>query len=152
MNVSRLQDLFDQAIALHQQDDLAGAERLYQQVLLMEPASFGPRHMLGVIRFQQGRNAEAIDLIAAALRQNPQVAAAWVNLGNVQAARAAERRAAYRGALAPSPGDAILNALAGVAWARDAGTRHWTHGPVADGAARHIARHRAATCCADETL
>jgi tetratricopeptide (TPR) repeat protein len=121
MNGSRatLQDLFDQAIALHQQGELAGAERLYQQVLLMEPASFGPRHMLGVIRFQQGRNAEAIDLIAAALRQNPQVAAAWVNLGNVQAAagRPEEAAGSYRKALALSPGDAaILHALAGSAW------------------------------------
>src|SRR5580704_8318333 len=119
MNSSRatLQELFDQAIALHQGGDLAGAERLYQQVLLMEPASFAPRHMLGVIRFQQGRNAEAIDLIAAALKQNPQVAAAWVNLGNVQAAagRPEEAAGSYRKALALSPGDsAILNALAGI--------------------------------------
>jgi tetratricopeptide (TPR) repeat protein len=119
MSYSRLQDLFDQAVALHQQGELAGAERLYQQVLLMEPASFAPRHMLGVIRFQQGRNAEAIDLIAAALKLNPQVAAAWVNLGNVQAAagRPEEAMASYRKALALAPGDAaILNALAGIAW------------------------------------
>ncbi|HWX88658.1 MAG TPA: tetratricopeptide repeat protein, partial [Rhizomicrobium sp.] len=121
MNSSRatLQDLFDQAIALHQQGELAGAERLYQQVLLMEPASFAPRHMLGVVRFQQGRNAEAIELIAAALKLNPQVAAAWVNLGNVQAAagRPEEAVASYRRALVLSPGDAtVLNALAGTAW------------------------------------
>jgi len=121
MNASRatLQDLFDQAIALRQRGELAGAERLYQQVLLMEPASFAPRHMLGVIRFQQGRNAEAIDLITAALQQNPQVAAAWVNLGNVQAAagRPEDAAASYRKALALSPGDAaILNALASIAW------------------------------------
>ena len=70
-----LQELFDQAIARHQGGDLAGAERLYQQVLLMEPNSFAPRHMLGVIRFQQGRAAEAIDLITGALKLNPQVAA-----------------------------------------------------------------------------
>ncbi|HMH64399.1 MAG TPA: tetratricopeptide repeat protein [Rhizomicrobium sp.] len=121
MNASRatLQDLFDQAIALHQQGDVAGAERLYQQGLLMEPASFAPRHMLGVIRAQQGRHAEAIDLISAALKLNPQVAAAWVNLGNVQAAagRPEEAVASYRKALALSPGDAsILNGLAGLSW------------------------------------
>jgi hypothetical protein len=29
MDHTRLQDLFDQAIALHQRSDLAGAERLY---------------------------------------------------------------------------------------------------------------------------
>ncbi len=119
MSPSRLQDLFDQAIALHQQGDLAGAERLYQQVLLLEPASFAPRHMLGVIRAQQGRNAEAIDLIAAALKQNPQVADAWINLGNVQAAagRPEEAAASYRKALALAPGHAVvLGALATIAW------------------------------------
>ena len=116
---SALQDLFDQAITLHQQGDLAGAERLYQKALLMEPASFGPRHMLGVIRAQQGRHAEAIDLIAAALKLNPQIAAAWINLANVQAeaGRPEEAVASYRKALALSPGDAsVLKALAGLSW------------------------------------
>jgi cytochrome c-type biogenesis protein CcmH/NrfG len=56
---------------------LAEAERIYQRVLLMESASFASRHMLGVIRFQQGRNPEAIGLITAALKLNPQAAAAW---------------------------------------------------------------------------
>jgi tetratricopeptide (TPR) repeat protein len=119
MDHTRLQDLFDQAIALHQRGDLAGAERLYQQILLMEPASFAPRHMLGVIRAQQGRNTDAIDLITAALKLNPQIAAAWINLGNVQAVagRPEEAAAGYRKALVLSPGDAAaLNALAGVCW------------------------------------
>jgi tetratricopeptide (TPR) repeat protein len=119
MDHARLQDLFDQAIALHQQGDLAGAERLYQQALLMEPNSFAPRHMLGVIRFQQGRNTDAIDLITAALKLNPQVAAAWINLGNVQvvAGRPEEAAASYRRAVALSSGDVTaLSALAGVCW------------------------------------
>ncbi len=110
-----LQELFDQAIALHQGGNLAGAERLYQQALLMEPNSFAPRHMLGVIRFQQGRGSEAIDLIMGALKLNPQVAAAWINLGHVQAAsgRTEEAVASYRKALVLAPGNtAVLNALA----------------------------------------
>ena len=110
-----LQELFDQAITLHQAGDLAGAERLYQQLLLMEPNSFAPRHMLGVIRFQQGRSAEAIDLINGALRLNPQVASAWINLGHAQSAsgRTEEAVASYRRALALAPGNiAVLNALA----------------------------------------
>jgi tetratricopeptide (TPR) repeat protein len=127
MSFSRaaLQDLFDQAIGLHQQGDLAGAERLYQQALLMEPASFGPRHMLGVIRAQQGRHADAIDLIAAALKLNPQIAAAWINLGNIQAeaGRPEEAVASYRRALALAPGDtSILKALAGLSW--NLGAKH----------------------------
>jgi tetratricopeptide (TPR) repeat protein len=112
-----LQELFDQAIALHQQGDLPRAERLYQRILLTEPASFGPRHMLGVIRFQQGRSAEAIELIAAALKLNPQVADAWINLGNVQlaAGRPEEAVASYRKAVALGEAG-ILIPLAGALW------------------------------------
>ena len=116
MSSPRLQELFDQAITLHQGGDLGGAERLYQQALLMEPNSFGPRHMLGVIRFKQGRSSEAIDLIAAALRLNPRVPSAWTNLGHVQAAsgRAEDAVASYRNALQLAPGAGpVLSALAG---------------------------------------
>ncbi len=119
MNLPRpaLQELFDQAITLHQGGNLAAAERLYHQVLAMEPASFAPRHMLGVIRFQQGQHLQAIDLITAALKLNPQVAEAWINLGHVQtgAGRPEEAVASYRRALTLSPGEfAALNALSGV--------------------------------------
>jgi Tfp pilus assembly protein PilF len=109
MSVSRdrLQDLFDQAITLHQRGDVAGAERLYQQGLLLEPASFAPRHMLGVIRFQQGRHDDAIELITAALKQNPAVPDAWSNLGHVQSASGRREEAAdsYGRALALAPGN-----------------------------------------------
>lgn len=105
-----LQDLFDQAIALHQQGDLAGAERLYQRALVLEPKSFAPRHMLGVIRFQQGLHDEAVALIQGALALNPEVADAWINLGHVQSAagRPGEAAAAYERALALQPGNAGL--------------------------------------------
>src|SRR5580658_2385701 len=113
--MTSLQELFDRAITLHQGGNLVAAERLYQQALLMEPNSFAPRHMLGVIRFQQGRSLEAIDLITAALKLNPQIPAAWVNLGHVQAAsaRPEEAVASYRKALQLAPAQAlVLNALA----------------------------------------
>src|SRR5215469_12873533 len=110
-----LQELFDQAIALHQGGNLADAERLYQQVLLTEPNSFGARHMLGVIRFQQGRKSDAIDFITGAVKLNPRVPAAWVNLGHVQAAAGHSEHAvaSYRKALELAPGNiAVLNAMA----------------------------------------
>ncbi len=81
----------------------------------MEPNSFAPRHMLGVIRFQQGRSLEAIDLITAALKLNAQVPDAWTNLGHVQAAsaRPEEAVASYRRALQLAPAETpVLNALA----------------------------------------
>jgi tetratricopeptide (TPR) repeat protein len=121
MNIPRaaLQDLFDRAISLHQGGDLAGAEKLYRQAQLMEPVSFAPHHMLGVIRFQQGRYPEAIELIGAALKLNPQAVEAWINLGHAQAVagRPAEAAVSYRKALALAPREpAVLNALAGVLW------------------------------------
>lgn len=110
MSRETLQRLFDQAIGLHQQGALADAERLYTQVLAIEPASFGPRHMLGVIRAQQGRGAEAVALIGSALELNPGVAPAWINHGNVLAAmgRLDEAAASYSQALALTPGDGAL--------------------------------------------
>jgi tetratricopeptide (TPR) repeat protein len=117
--MTTLQDLFDQAIALHQRGDLGAAERLYQRVLLLEPSSFAPRHMLGVIRYQQGQHLQAIELITQALKSNPRVAAAWINLGNVQSAagRPEEAVSSYRRALALTPGDpSVLNALAALLW------------------------------------
>ena len=117
--MSDLQELFDQAIALHQRGSLAEAERLYQRVLLLEPSSFAPRHMLGVIRYQQGQYPQAIELITAALKLNPRVAAAWVNLGHVQkvAGQPQEALASYRQALALAPGDpAVLAAQATLLW------------------------------------
>ncbi len=113
------QDLFDQAIALHQRGDLAQAERLYQQILLLEPGAFAPRHMLGVIRAQQGRSDDAIALIAAALKLNPRVASAWINLGNVQSAggRAEDAVESYRKALEIEPGNlAIRNLESMILW------------------------------------
>lgn len=114
-----LQDLFDQAVALHQRGDLPQAERLYQQALLLEPKSFAPRHMLGVIRFQQGRHDEAMALIEGALALNAQVAGAWINLGHVQTAagRPADAAASYARALALQPGDTnVLGARVTALW------------------------------------
>jgi tetratricopeptide (TPR) repeat protein len=117
--MTELQELFDQAIALHQRGELGEAERLYQWALLMEPASFAPRHMLGVIRYQQGDYSQAIGLITAALKLNPKVADAWTNLGSAQLAggRAEEALASYRKALALSPASpAVVGAVARILW------------------------------------
>jgi Flp pilus assembly protein TadD len=89
--------------------------------LLVEPKSFAPRHMLGVIRFQQGRHDEAVGLIRGALDLNPDVAAAWVNLGHVQnaAGRPDDAAAAYARAVALQPADAgVLGTLVTVLWGR----------------------------------
>ncbi|HET7086715.1 MAG TPA: tetratricopeptide repeat protein [Rhizomicrobium sp.] len=117
--MTSLQELFDQAISLHQRGSLPEAELLYQQLLSMEPSSFAPRHMLGVIRYQQGRYGEAIGLITEALKLNPQVPAAWINLGNVQrmAGQPDEALTSYRRADGLAPGEpGVLSILATLLW------------------------------------
>ncbi|MES2472601.1 MAG: tetratricopeptide repeat protein, partial [Pseudomonadota bacterium] len=114
------QDLFGQAAALHQRGQLAEAERLYLQILATAPKAFGPRHMLGVLRAQQGRNEEARELIASALAINPNDAGALVNYGNVLTllGRFGEAVASYDRALTTAPDAGTLtnrgNALQGL--------------------------------------
>ena len=61
MEVLDLKAMAEQAIALHQQGKLAEAETLYLQILEADPALFGPRYYLGLMRLQQGRADEACD-------------------------------------------------------------------------------------------
>jgi len=56
-------------------------ETLYQRVLKARPRHFDALHLLGVLRQQQGRSAEALGLIASALEVSPDQANAWSNRG-----------------------------------------------------------------------
>jgi protein O-GlcNAc transferase len=57
-----------QALELHRQGNLAGAEQLYAAVLAVRPDNFDALHLLGVIKLTQGRLGEALQLIAGAMR------------------------------------------------------------------------------------
>ncbi len=119
-------DLYGQAASLHQRGQLAEAESLYLQILAGAPQAFAPRHMLGVLRAQQGRIEEARTLIAAALQENPKDAGALVNYGNVLTllGRFVEAVASYDRALAIAPDADTLtnrgNALQGLNRLEDA--------------------------------
>jgi protein O-GlcNAc transferase len=76
-----LQSLAKQAVAFHQQGNLAEAEKLYLQILDADPGLFGPLNYLGLIRLQQGRNAEAAEFLAKALKIMPNDLGALVNCG-----------------------------------------------------------------------
>jgi len=78
-----LQALYEQAVGLHQRGNLPDAERLYLQVMREAPNSFGARHMLGVLRAQQGRGDEALALIGAALTLRPDAPDALLNYANI---------------------------------------------------------------------
>ncbi len=59
--------LFADALRLHQQGHIEEAEQAYLQILAGEPTHPGGLHLLGVIRQQQGRHEEALELIGRAI-------------------------------------------------------------------------------------
>jgi tetratricopeptide (TPR) repeat protein len=100
-----LQALYEQAVGLRQRGKVADAERLYLQVMKTAPGSFGARHMLGVLRAQQGRSEEAPALIGAALVLRPDAPDALLNYANIlkAAGRLEEALQNYQRALKARP-------------------------------------------------
>jgi tetratricopeptide (TPR) repeat protein len=99
-------DLLTRAVALHRGGKLAEAEGQYRELLRAQPDHFDAQHLLGILKHQQQRNAEALQLIGGALRGNPDAAEALSNYGVVLAAlkRHQEALASYDRAIAVSPG------------------------------------------------
>jgi tetratricopeptide (TPR) repeat protein len=98
-------ELLGQAADLHGKGDLAAAEAVYLRLLDVPPVRFDALHMLGILRCQQGRFAEALSLIADALKMNPAFPPALLNYGLALDAlqRHAEAVASYDRALAVQP-------------------------------------------------
>jgi protein O-GlcNAc transferase len=97
--------VLDQAIAFHQTGTLADAERLYLQLMTADSRDPTARHMLGVVRAQQGRNGEALELMGMALTLRPHAPEILSNFGNVLKAegRLAEALTSYDKALTVKP-------------------------------------------------
>src|SRR5437868_13324332 len=72
-----LQATFKRGFALHQEGKLADAERIYDEVLRRQPDHFDALHMLGVVAYQTGRAARAVELINRAIERNANVASAY---------------------------------------------------------------------------
>jgi tetratricopeptide (TPR) repeat protein len=97
--------LFAEALAHHQSGRLSDAERLYRNVLALEPSHADSLHLLGVIAGQTQRHDLAIDLINQAIAINGNAAPYHANLGNVlvDQGRADAAIACYRRAVALKP-------------------------------------------------
>src|SRR5258707_15311921 len=64
------QDLLQLALKAHRKGDIPAAERLYSKLLRQAPGDFNALNLLGVIRAQQRRFAEADRLLAKASEIN----------------------------------------------------------------------------------
>ena len=105
MEVLDLKAMAEQAIAFHRQGQLEQAEALYFKIMDADPSLFGPRYYLGLLRLQQGRNAEACDYLGEALKVFPDDLSALMNYGMAlrAAGRAEDAVAAFDRALAIQP-------------------------------------------------
>ena len=93
------------ALQHYQAGRLAEAERLFRQVLAVNPRHADSLHLLGVIAYQTGRHDLAVDMIGKAIAINPREASLQSNLGNLllQQGRLDEAVASYRRAIELKP-------------------------------------------------
>jgi len=122
-----LQAKLRQGLALHQQGNLADAERIYGEVLRQQSNHFDALHLLGVIALQTRRTERAVELITKAIGLDEKVATAHSNLGSAlhDLKRPAEALASYDKAIALKPDYAEAhynrgNALSGLKRSEDA--------------------------------
>ena len=76
-----LQLLCDQASAAYQRGNLPAAERLCLLIFEADPLNYTACSLLGLLRFQQSRGAEALKLMRAALMTRPNSPRALSNFG-----------------------------------------------------------------------
>jgi tetratricopeptide (TPR) repeat protein len=100
-----LQELLRQALRAQNAGNLVDAQRLYQLVLAADPGNFDANHLIAMMRFQQGRNAEALAFLQTALAAVPKAVEALSHQGLVlhMEGRNLEALASLQRALAINP-------------------------------------------------
>lgn len=74
---------FQLAVQLHQSGELAKAEKLYRQVIRMDPTHSDALHHLGRLETVLNRHVAAVDFIGQAIDINANSAEYWTSLGEV---------------------------------------------------------------------
>ncbi len=112
-----LQATFADALRRHQAGSFGQAERLYRQVLALNPRHADSLQLLGVVAHQTGRPGLAVELIRQAISINPGAPSCHANLANVfrEQGRFDEAIASYRAALDLKPDDIDTHNNLGVA-------------------------------------
>jgi tetratricopeptide (TPR) repeat protein len=105
LSPATIQALLGEAFRHHQASRLDEAERLCRQVLAADARHADALHFLGLIAYQTGRHASAIDLIGQAIALRDDVPSYYNNLGNVlqDHGRRVDAVAQYQHALALKP-------------------------------------------------
>jgi tetratricopeptide (TPR) repeat protein len=100
-----LADVLQYGLRQHQAGALDQALTAYRYVLSLQPEQADALHLLGILAYQQGRHAEAVDSIGRAIRQHRDRAPYHGNLGLALSAlgRIEEAAAAYRQAVKLDP-------------------------------------------------
>jgi tetratricopeptide (TPR) repeat protein len=113
-NFSLIQDAGKAIVA----GDLARAETELQTVLSADPREYRARNLLGVVRAQQKREAEAERVFKQVIQEQPEFAGAYVNLGllYVQIGKRGDAVTEFQQALQLEPArtdarDALVNVL-----------------------------------------
>ena len=112
---SRGTALYLQACRLHQQGDICGAERLYQEAVQADPSAHSAWRNLGALLRQQGKTQEARHCTEQALRLDSSDGSLWGNYGNVLRDQGLleESCKAFREGLQRTPGsNGLLQGLA----------------------------------------
>lgn len=102
MSAARYQRLLQEAIVHHRAGRLEQAGALYRRVRAALPNHFDAVHLSGIVAQQQGRTAEALDLLTRAHRLGPKNAPCALRLGHacIAVGRAAEAEPVIRAAVA----------------------------------------------------
>jgi tetratricopeptide (TPR) repeat protein len=102
---SAIQERLKEALGHHRAGRLVEAERLYRQILALDPRHADGLHLLGMVAYQEGRLETAADLICQAIAIHGKGASYYVNLGTVLHAQGKleEAEALYRQALELKP-------------------------------------------------
>ncbi len=108
-----IEQLFQQALALHREGRAGLAESHYRRVVKLAPRHADAWHLLGVLVLQQGKPALAVKYLRAAIDARPDFAQAWNNLALAHKAQdelaAAIRAAEHALALRPEYAEASFN-------------------------------------------
>ena len=116
----RIVECCEEAVRHHRAGRRAQAERLYREILSVDPDHVDSLQLLGVLANDAGKHDEAVELIGKALKNEPTHAVAHHNLGNALLGleRTDEAITAYQVALQLQPGCAATHFNLGNAWLR----------------------------------